>query len=117
MTAPKPDVDVFFEQKTVHLTNGARDPFRVLRPISNPILDIGGVSFLNGKDVWLAQLVLMVDNTLRRGALGRITVLTLQLLGLLVEGLQAWVIDFALNEPLVVSAVGRPGGGLAKWAG
>ena len=44
MTAPKPDINVFFKQKTVHLTNGVQDPFQVLGPISNPILDIGGGS-------------------------------------------------------------------------
>ena len=48
MMAPKPDINVFFQQKTMHLMNGVQDPFQVLGPISNPILDIRRESFLNG---------------------------------------------------------------------
>ena len=51
MMAPKPNVDVFFKQKTMHLMNGAWDPFWVPGPISNPLLDIREKSFLNGKDI------------------------------------------------------------------
>ena len=68
--APKPDVDVFFEQKTVHLTNGAWDPFWVPGPVSNPSLDIGGKSFLDGKDVRLAQPAVVVCNALKHNTLG-----------------------------------------------
>ena len=82
MMAPKPNVDVFFKQKTVHLTNGAQDPFQVLGPISNPVLDIGGESFLNRKDVWLVQLALVVCNALKCITLGSVVVLSIQLLSL-----------------------------------
>ena len=70
VTAPKPNIDVFFEQKTMHLMNGAWDPFQVPGPISNPILDIGGESFLNGKDIQLAQPAIVVCNALKRNTLG-----------------------------------------------
>ena len=70
MTAPQPNINVFFKQKTMHLTNGVWDPFRVLGPISNPILDIRGESFLNGKDIWLAQPAIVVCNALKRNTLG-----------------------------------------------
>ena len=70
MTAPKPNINVFFKQKTVHLTNGVQDPFQVLGPISNPILDIGEESFLNGKDIQLAQPAIVVCNALKRNTLG-----------------------------------------------
>ena len=79
-TAPKPDINVFFKQKTVHLTNGVWDPFRVPGPISNPILDIGGESFLNGKDIRLAQLVVVVRNALKCNTLGGVLVPPIQLL-------------------------------------
>ena len=85
MMAPKPNIDVFFEQKTVHLMNGAWDPFQFLGPISNPSLDIGGESFLNGKDVWLVQPALVVHNALEHTMLGGIAVPPIQLLGLLIE--------------------------------
>ena len=101
VTAPKPNIDVFFEQKTVHLTNGARDPFRVLGPISNPILDIGGESFLNGKDIQLAQPAIVVCNALKRNTLGGGLVPPVQQLGLSVESFQAWVVDFTLIIPLM----------------
>ena len=114
MVAPKPNIDVFFEQKTMHLTNGAWDPFHVLGPISNPGLDIGGKSFLNGKDIQLAQPAVVVCNVLECNMLGGIVVLPIQLLGLLIEGFQVWVVDVALIIPLM-SAVGRPSRGLAKW--
>ena len=84
--APKPDINVFFQQKTMHLTNGAWDPFQILGPISNPILDIGGESF-NGKDIWLAQPVVVVGNALEHHTLGGVLVPPIQLLGLLIEGL------------------------------
>ena len=74
VTAPKPNINVFFEQKTVHLTNGAWDPFRVPGPISNPILDIGGESFLNEKDIQLAQPAVVVHNALKRNTLGGVLV-------------------------------------------
>ena len=114
VTAPKPDVNVFFKQKTVHLTNGARVPFRVPGPISNPILDIGGKSFLNRKDVQLAQLAVVVRNALDHNALGGVLVPPIQLLGLSIEGLQAWVIDVTLIIPLM-SVGGWPSGGFAQW--
>ena len=85
VTAPKPNIDVFFEQKTMHLTNGAWDPFRVLGPISNPILDIGGESFLNGKDIRLAQPAIVVCNALKRNTLGGGLVPPIQQLGLSVN--------------------------------
>ena len=113
MSAPKPNIDVFFKQKTVHLTNGAWDPFPVLGPISNPSLDIGGESILNRKDVWLAQPVLVVRNALKHDTLGGVVVQPIQLLGLLVEGVQARVVDVTLIIPLM-SAVGWPSGGLAQ---
>ena len=94
--APKPNIDVFFKQKTVHLTNGARDPFRVPGPISNPILDIGGESFLNGKDIWLTQPAVMVCNALKCNTLGGVLVLPVQQLGLSIESLQVRVIDITL---------------------
>ena len=115
VTAPKPDVDVFFEQKTVHLTNGAWDPFRVPGPVSNPSLDIGGKSFLNGKDVQLAQLAVVVRNVLKRNTLGGGLVPPVQQLGLSIESLQAWVADIALIIPLT-SAGGQPGGSCAQRA-
>ena len=115
MTAPKPNVNVFFEQKTVHLTNGAQVPFQVPGPISNPILDIGGESFLNGKDIWLAQLVLVGCNVLEHDTVGSVTVPPIQLLGLFKEGFQARVLNVALIISLM-SVVGRPSGGLAQQA-
>ena len=115
VTAPKPDVNVFSKQKTVHLTNGVWDPFRVPGPISNPILDIGGESFLNRKDVWLAQLAVVVRNALNRNTLGSVLVPLVQLLGLSIESLQARVADVALIIPLM-SAGGWPSGSFAQWA-
>ena len=115
MTAPKPDIDVFFKQKTVHLTNGVWDPFRVPGPISNPILDIRGKSFLNRKDIQLAQLAVVVRNALNRNTLGGDLVLPIQLLGLSIESLQAWVTDVALIIPLM-SAGGQPSGSFAQRA-
>ena len=115
MTAPKPNIDVFFEQKTVHLTNGARDPFWVPGPISNPILDIRGESFLNGKDIQLTQPAVVVCNALKRNTLGTGLVPPVQQLGLSIESLQARVIDVALIIPLM-SAGGWPSGGFAQWA-
>ena len=115
MTAPKPDINVCFKQKTMHLTNGAWDPFWVLGPISNPILDIGGESFLNVKDVWLAQPVVVVGNALEPNMLGGVLVPPIQLLGLSIEGLQVWVIDVTLIIPLM-SVGGQPSGGFAQWA-
>ena len=114
MMAPKPNINVFFKQKTMHFTNGARDPFQVLGPISNPILDIGGKSFLNGKDVWLAQPAFVVCNVLKRNTLGSVLVPPIQLLGLSIEGIQVWVIDVALIIPLM-SVDGRPSGSFAQW--
>ena len=114
MMAPKPNVNVFFEQKTVHLMNGVWDPFQVLGPISNPLLNIGGESFLDGKDVWLAQLVLVVCNVLVRDMLCRVAILSIQLLGLLVESIQAQAMDVTLIIPLM-STGGRPSRGLAQW--
>ena len=115
MTAPKPDVNVFFEQKTVHLTNGVWDPFWVPGPISNPILDIGGESFLNRKDVWLVQPAVVVRNVLNHNMLGGVLVPPIQLLGLSIESLQAQVADVALIIPLM-SAGGRPSGSFAQRA-
>ena len=113
VTVPKPDVNVFFKQKTMHLTNGVWDPFWVPGLISNPILDIRGKSFLNRKDVWLAQLVVVVRNVLNRNRVGSVLVLPIQLLGLSIEGLQAQVTDVALIIPLM-SAGGRPSGSFAQ---
>ena len=113
MTAP--NVNVFFKQKTVHLTNGAQDPFWVPGPISNPILDIGGKSFLNGKDVRLAQPAVVVHNALDCNMLGSVLVLPIQLLGLSIESLQAQVTDVTLIIPLM-SAGGWPSGSFAQWA-
>ena len=113
--APKPNIDVFFEQKTVHLMNGAQDPFRVPGPISNPILDIGGESFLNGKDIWLTQPAVIVRNALKRNTLGGVLVPPIQQLGLSIESLQARVIDITLIIPLM-SAGGWPSQGFAQRA-
>ena len=110
----KPNIDVFFKQKTMHLTNGVWDPFWVPGPISNPILDIGGESLLDRKDVRLAQPALVGCNVLECNMLGSVTVPPIQLLGLFKEGLQVWVLDVALIIPLM-SAVGWPSGGLAQW--
>ena len=115
VTAPKPDVNVFFKQKTMHLTNGVWDPFWVPGPISNPILDIGGESFLNRKDVQLVQPAVVVCNVLKRNTLGSVLVLPIQLLGLSIESLQAWVADVALIIPLM-SVGGWPSGSFAQWA-
>ena len=115
VTAPKPNIDVFFEQKTVHLTNGAQDPFRVPGPISNPILDIGGESFLNRKDIWLTQPAVMVRNALKCNMLGGVLVPPIQQLGLSIESLQAQVTDIALIIPLM-SAGGWSSGGFAQQA-
>ena len=101
ITAPKPNINVFFKQKTVHLMNGVWDPFRVPGPIFNPIMDIGGESFINGKDVRLAQPVLVVHNVLKHNTLGSVAVPPIQLLGLVIEGVQVWVIDVALIIPLM----------------
>ena len=111
----KPDINVFFKQKTVHLTNGTRDPFWVPGPISNPILDIGGKSFLNRKDIRLVQLAVVVCNALKHNMLGGVLVSPIQLLGLPIESLQAWVADFTLIIPLM-SAGGCPSGSFAQWA-
>ena len=92
----------------------AWDPFQVPGPISNPILDIGGESFLNGKDVWLAQPVVVVGNALECNMLGSVLVPPIQLLGLSIEGLQAQAVDVTLIIPLM-SAGGRPSGGFAQW--
>ena len=99
----------------MHLTNGVRDPFWVPGPISNPILDIGGKSFLNGKDVWLVQPAVVVRNALKRNTLGGGLVPPVQQLGLSIESLQAWVADITLIIPLM-SAGGWPSGGFAQWA-
>ena len=115
VTAPKPDVNVFFKQKTVHLMNGARDPFQVPGPISNPILDIRGKSFLNRKDIRLAQLAVVVHNALNHNTLGGVLVPPIQLLGLSIESLQARVTDVALIIPLM-SVGGRPSGSFAQRA-
>ena len=115
MTAPKPNVNVFFEQKTVYLTNGVWDPFQVLGPISNPLLDIGGKSFLNGKDTQLAQLAFVVQNVLECNMLGGVAIPPIQLLGFLEESIQVWVVDVMLIIPLM-SMVGRPSRGLVQWA-
>ena len=114
MTAPKPDIDVFFKQKTVHLTNGVWDPFRVPGPISNPSLDIGGESFLNRKDVRLVQPAVVIHIALNHNTLGSVLVPPIQLLGLSIESLQAQVTDVALIIPLM-SAGGRPSGSFAQW--
>ena len=113
--APKPNINVFFKQKTVHLTNGAQDPFRVPGPISNPILDIRGESFLNRKDIRLSQPAIVVCNALNRNTLGGGLVPPIQQLGLSIESFQARVVDFALIIPLM-SVDGRPSGGFAQWA-
>ena len=113
MTAPKPDVNVFFKQKTVHLTNGAQDPFWVPGPISNLILDIGGESFLNRKDIRLAQPAVVVHNALKCNMLGGVLVPPIQLLGLSIESLQVQVTDVALIIPLT-SAGGWPSGSFAQ---
>ena len=113
VTAPKPNINVFFEQKTMHLTDGVRDPFRVPGPISNPILDIGGESFLNRKDIRLAQPAIVVCNALKCNTLGGGLVPPVQQLGLSIESFQARVIDFTLIIPLM-SADGRPSGGFAQ---
>ena len=115
VAAPKPDINVFFKQKTVHLTNGAWDPFRVPGPISNPSLDIGGESFLDGKDIWLAQPAIGVCNALKRNMLGGGLVPPVQQLGLSIESFQARVIDFTLIIPLM-SADSWPSGGFAQQA-
>ena len=113
MTAPKPNINVFFWQKTMHLTNGARDPFRVPGPISNPILDIRGESFLNGKDIRLAQPAIVVCNALKCNTLGGGLVLPVQQLDLSIESFQVRVVDFTLIIPLM-SVDGRPSGGFAQ---
>ena len=115
MVAPKPDVNVFFKQKTVLLMNGAWDLFRVLGPISNLILDIRGKSFLKRKDIQLVQPAVVVCNALNRNTLGSVLVLPIQLLGLSIESLQAWVTDIALIIPLI-SAGGWPSRSFAQWA-
>ena len=116
MTAPKPDINVFFKQKTMHLMNGAWDPFRVPGPISNPSLDIGGESFLNGKDVQLTQPAIIVRMcVLKRNTLGGVLVPPVQQLGLSIESLQARIADVALIIPLT-SAGGWPSGGFAQRA-
>ena len=115
VTAPKPNINVFFEQKTMHLTNGARDPFWVPGPISNPILDIGGESFLNGKDIRLAQPAIVVCNALKCNTLGGGLVLPIQQLSLWIESFQAQVIDFTLIIPLM-SVDSWPSGGFAQRA-
>ena len=112
--APKPDINVFFQQKTMHLTNGAWDPFRVPGPISNPILDIRGKSFLNRKDIRLVQPAVVVRSALNRNTLGGVLVPPIKLLGLSIEGLQARVTDVALIIPLM-SAGGWPSGSFAQW--
>ena len=98
----------------MHLTNGVQDPFRVPGPISNPILDIKGESFLSGKDVRLAQPVVVVRNALDHNMLGSGLVPPIQLLGLSIESLQVRVTDVALIIPLSVG--GRPSGSFAQWA-
>ena len=113
--APKPDINVFFKQKTVHLMNGAWDPFQVPGSITNPILDIGGESFLNRKDNQLVQLAVVVGNALKCNMLGGVLVLPIQLLGLLTESLQARVADVTLIIPLM-SGGGRSSGSFAQWA-
>ena len=115
MTAPKPDINVFFKQKTVHLTNGVRDPFWVPGPISNPILDIGGEPFLNRKDVRLVQPAVVVRNALKRNMLGGVLVPPIQLLGLSIESLQVQVADVTLIIPLM-SAGGQTSGSFAQRA-
>ena len=115
VVAPKPDINVFFKQKTVHLTNGAWDPFRVPGPIPNPSLDIRGESFLNGKDVRLAQPAIVVRNALKRNTLGSGLVPLVQQLGLLIESFQAQVIDFTLIIPLM-SVDGQPSRGFVQQA-
>ena len=115
MTAPKPNIDVFYEQKTMHLMNGAWDPFRVLGPISNPILDIGGESFLNRKDIRLAQPAIVVCNVLKHNTLGGGLVPPVQQLGLSIESFQVRVVDFTLIIPLM-SVDGRPSRGFAQRA-
>ena len=116
MAAPKPNIDVFFEQKTMHLMNEVWDSFQVLGLISNPLLDIGGKSFLNGKDIQLVQpgcqhlWFVTCWNTIC--TLGGVVIPPIQLLGFLVESFQVQVIDVALIIPLM-SAVGRPSRGLA----
>ena len=108
MTAPKPNVNVFFKQKTMHLTNGVWDPFWVPGPISNPILDIGGESFLDRKDIRLAQPVLVVCNALECDTMGSVMVPPIQLLGILVEGIQGWVIDVTLIISLMMNDKSYP---------
>ena len=112
VTAPKPNINVFFEQKTMHLTNGVQDPFRVPGPISNLILDIRGESFLNGKDIWLVQPVI-VFNALKCNTLGGGLVPPIQQLGLSIESFQAWVVDFTLIIPLM-SVDGQQSRGFAQ---
>ena len=87
MTAPMPNINVFFKQKTMHLMNGVQDPLWVLGPISNPLLDIGRESFLNGKEIRLEQLALVVHNVLECDMLGSVAIPPIQLLGLLEEGI------------------------------
>ena len=101
---------------TVHLTNGVWDPFWVPGPISNPILDIRGESFLNGKDVWLTQPAVVVHNALKRNTLGGVLVPPIQLLGLSIESLQARVADVTLIIPLM-SAGGWPSGSFDSGCG
>ena len=115
VTAPKPNIDVFFEQKTMHLTNGAQDPFRVPGPISNPILDIRGETFLNGKDIRLVQPAIVVCNALKCNTLGGGLVPPIQQLGLSIESFQVRVIYFTLII-LLMSVDGRPSGGFAQQA-
>ena len=92
---------------------GAQDPFWVPGPISNPILDIGGESFLNGKDVQLAQLAVVVRNALKCNMLGSVLVPPIQLLGLSIESLQAQVADVTLIIPLM-NVGGQPSGSFAQ---
>ena len=75
----------------------------------------GGESFLNRKDIWLAQPAIVVCNVLKRNTLGGGLVPPVQQLGLSIESFQVRVIDFTLIIPLI-SMDGQPSGCFAQWA-
>jgi len=73
MTAPKPDVYVFYDEKTMFLPDGSRNPKGIPQPVGDPMTDVFWEVVFHGEDVWFGNLVQIAGNAGERDALGEIT--------------------------------------------
>jgi len=116
VTAPKPNVYVFYNEKTMFLPDGSRDPFGIPQPVGDPMADIVWEVVFHGEDVWFVNLAQIAGDAGECDTLGEITLSPGDGSCLLVECIQPWVVDVAFVEPLSGSD-GWSCGRLAQWAG